>query len=58
MTHDYKRNGTTTLFAAFERRSTAERSSAGTCFPRHRAIEEFIRKFLNVIEREHSGRSR
>lgn len=47
MTHDYKRNGTTTLFAAIE---MAEGRLIGTCMPRHRH-QEWI-KFLNVIEQE------
>jgi transposase len=45
MTHDYKRNGTTTLFAAL---NTIEGSVIGTCFPRHRNIE--FRKFLRQID--------
>jgi len=45
MTHDYKRNGTTTLFAAL---NTLEGSVIGTCFPRHRNIE--FRKFLRQID--------
>ena len=36
LTHDYKRNGTTTLFAAFD---IATGSVIGKCWPRHRAIE-------------------
>lgn len=47
MTHDYKRNGTTTLFAAIE---MAEGRLIGTCMPRHRH-QEWI-KFLNVIDQE------
>jgi hypothetical protein len=39
MTHDYKRNGTTTLFAALNVK-TGE--VIGECLPRHRA-KEFIR---------------
>jgi transposase len=46
MTHDYKRNGTTTLFAALNVK-TGE--VIGECLPRHRA-KEFIR-FLKTIER-------
>ena len=46
MTHDYKRNGTTTLFAAFDVK-TGE--VIGECLPRHRA-KEFIR-FLKKIDR-------
>jgi transposase len=45
MTHDYKRNGTTTLFAAL---NTLEGTVIGTCFPRHRNIE--FRKFLRQID--------
>jgi len=45
MTHDYKRNGTTTLFAAL---NTLEGTVIGTCFPRHRNIE--FRKFLCQID--------
>ena len=45
MTHDYKRNGTTTLFAALNVK-TGE--VIGECLPRHRA-KEFI-KFLKTIE--------
>ena len=46
MTHDYKRNGTTTLFAALDVK-TGE--VIGECLPRHRA-KEFIR-FLKKINR-------
>ena len=45
MTHDYKRNGTTTLFAALNVK-TGE--VIGECLPRHRA-KEFIR-FLKKID--------
>ena len=45
MTHDYKRNGTTTLFAALD---ILEGKVIGRCMQRHRH-EEFIR-FLNAIE--------
>jgi transposase len=45
MTHDYKRNGTTTLFAALE---VATGQVIGECLPRHRA-SEFV-KFLNTVE--------
>ena len=44
-THDYKRNGTTSLFAALD---VATGKVIGKCFRRHRS-EEF-RKFLNYIE--------
>ena len=47
MTHDYKRNGTTTLFAAL---NTLDGSVIGQCMQRHRH-QEFIR-FLNRIERD------
>jgi transposase len=47
MTHDYKRNGTTTLFAALD---VLEGKVIGRCMRRHRH-QEFIR-FLNTIERE------
>ena len=46
MTHDYKRNGTTTLFAALDVKTGLV---IGECHPRHRA-KEFIR-FLNRIDR-------
>ena len=45
MTHDYKRNGTTTLFAALE---LAEGKLIGTCMKRHRH-QEWI-KFLKLID--------
>ena len=47
MTHDYKRNGTTCLFAAL---NILEGKVIGTCYPRHRNIE-FL-KFLRTINRE------
>ncbi len=47
MTHDYKRNGTTTLFAAIE---LAEGRVIGRCMPRHRH-QEWI-AFLKIIDRE------
>jgi transposase len=47
MTHDYKRNGTTTLFAALE---LLEGRLIGQCMPRHRH-QEFI-KFLKQIDAE------
>ncbi len=46
MTHDYKRHGTTTLFAAL---NVLDGSVVGRCMARHRH-QEFIR-FLNAIER-------
>ena len=45
MTHDYKRHGTTTLFAAL---NVLEGKVIGRCMQRHRH-QEFIR-FLNAIE--------
>ena len=47
MTHDYKRNGTTTLFAALD---LAKGRLIGTCMPRHRH-QEWI-KFLRQIDKE------
>ena len=47
MTHDYKRNGTTTLFAAL---NVLTGVVIGRCLPRHRHTE-FL-KFLRVIDRE------
>jgi len=47
MTHDYKRNGTTTLFAAL---NVASGQLIGQCFSRHRH-EEFL-VFLKLIDRE------
>jgi transposase len=49
MTHDYKRNGTTTLFAALE---VASGKVFGECMPRHRH-QEFLR-FLRAIDRNTS----
>jgi len=46
MTHDYLRNGVTTLFAAFD---VLEGTVLGQCMQRHRH-QEFIR-FLNAVER-------
>ena len=46
MTHDYKRNGTTTLFAALDVKTGLV---IGKCLPRHRA-KEFI-AFLETIDR-------
>src|SRR6516164_3456294 len=45
MTHDYKRNGTTTLFAAL---NTAHGEVFGLCQERHRH-QEWL-KFLRLIE--------
>lgn len=47
LTHDYKRNGTTTLFAAL---SMLDGSVVGQCLPRHRH-QEFL-KFLRTLDRE------
>jgi transposase len=47
MTHDYKRNGTTTLFAAL---NTLDGKVIGQCLPRHRH-QEFLR-FLRTINRQ------
>jgi transposase len=47
MTHDYKRHGTTTLFAAL---NFLEGTVFGRCMQRHRH-QEFLR-FLNAIERD------
>ena len=47
MTHDYKRNGTTTLFAAL---NMLNGTIIGDCLPRHRH-QEFIR-FLKKIDSE------
>jgi transposase len=47
MTHDYKRNGTTTLFAAL---SMLDGQVIGQCLPRHRH-QEFL-KFLRTLDRE------
>ena len=47
MTHDYKRNGTTTLFAAL---NVLEGKVIGRCLPHHRH-QDFI-KFLNAVERQ------
>jgi len=47
LTHDYKRNGTTTLFAALE---VAKGKVIGTCMQKHRH-QEWI-KFLLLIDKE------
>ncbi len=47
MTHDYKRNGTTTLFAALD---VLTGSVIGQCLPRHRH-SEFL-TFLKTIDRQ------
>ena len=50
LTHDYKRNGTTTLFAAL---SVLEGKVVGQCQARHRH-QEFL-KFLRQLDREFPG---
>jgi transposase len=47
MTHDYKRDGTTTLFAAL---NMLDGKVIGTCMPRHRH-REFLR-FLRLIDQQ------
>ena len=47
MTHDYKRNGTTTLFAALD---VLQGRVVGQCFERHRH-QEFLR-FLRRLDGE------
>jgi hypothetical protein len=47
MTHDYKRNGTTTLFAAL---NVLEGKVIGQCHARHRHPEGL--KFLRRLDRE------
>jgi len=47
LTHDYKRNGTTTLFAAL---NVTEGRLLGACMPKHRH-QEWI-KFLKLINKE------
>src|ERR1700677_3991996 len=51
MTHDYKRNGTTTLFAALE---LARGKVIGQCYQRHRH-QEFLH-FLRKLDREFPGK--
>ena len=51
-THDYKRHGTTSLFAALDVKTG---SVIGKCMPRHRAQE--FRRFLNEVERNVPKRS-
>jgi transposase len=46
VTHDYKRNGVTTLFAAL---NVQDGTVLGRCMPQHRH-QEFVR-FLNAVER-------
>lgn len=50
MTHNYKRNGTTTLFAALE---VAQGKVIGQCHQRHRH-QEFL-KFLRSLDQEFPG---
>ncbi len=45
-TRDYKRHGTTSLFAALD---IATGEVIGRCYPRHRSVE--FRRFLTVIEK-------
>jgi transposase len=51
MTHDYKRNGTTTLFAALD---TLKGRVVGECHSRHRH-QEFL-KFLRRLDEEFPGK--
>jgi transposase len=51
MTHDYKRNGTTTLFAALE---VAQGKVIGQCYQRDRH-QEFLH-FLGTLDREFPGK--
>ena len=50
MTHDYKRNGTTSLFAALE---VLQGWVIGQCYERHRH-QEFL-KFLRRLDQEFPG---
>jgi transposase len=52
MTHDYKRNGTTTLFAALE---LLQGRVIGQCHERHRH-QEFLR-FLRRLDQEFPGKT-
>jgi DDE superfamily endonuclease len=49
MTHDYKRNGTTSLYAALE---IATGEITGSCYPRH-THQEFL-GFLNRLVKAYS----
>jgi transposase len=51
MTHDYKRNGTTCLFAAL---NVLEGTVMGSCYPRHRNVEflKFLRKINSETRKE------
>jgi DDE superfamily endonuclease/Homeodomain-like domain len=51
-THDYKRNGTTTLFAALE---TLQGKVIGQCYQRHRHQE--LLKFLRTLDKEFPGKA-
>jgi len=51
MTHDYKRNGTTTLFAALE---TLQGRVIGQCYQRHRHQE--LLRFLRTLDNEFPGK--
>jgi transposase len=51
MTHDYKRHGTTTLFAAL---NTLDGKVVGECMAKHRH-QEFLR-FLRRLDKEFSGK--
>jgi transposase len=53
ITHDYKRNGTTTLFAALE---VLQGKVVGQCYKRHRH-QEFL-KFLRRLDEEFPGQTR
>jgi len=50
MTHDYKRHGTTSLFAAL---NVLQGTVIGSCYPRHRH-QEYL-KFLRQIDRQTPG---
>jgi transposase len=52
MTHDYKRNGTTMLFAALE---VLQGKVVGQCYKRHRH-QEFL-KFLRRLHQEFPGQT-
>jgi transposase/DNA-binding CsgD family transcriptional regulator len=52
LTHDYKRNGTTTLFAALE---VLQGRVIGQCYERHRH-QEFL-KFLRRLDQEFPGKT-
>src|SRR3989344_4175591 len=51
MTHDYKRHGTTTLFAALNK---LDGTVIGKCMPRHRS-REFIRFLQHIDEQTPAG---